>query len=172
MPRRELTQVSSTTTTQSEAIVPESNHREEMADFVRWALAQLQLSWDETEGLGRLPLDGADRTDFDGQAELQLALDASASESSVESINPKSRFGNWLAKRLRAAGPAVNVRPGDQPTAVNDVASRLFDAYRVEGGQVHLGGCQLVDLAFLRLSFTANEEGRPCVRHVFVSHDG
>jgi hypothetical protein len=130
------------------------------------------LSWDETEGLGRLPLDGADRADFDGQAELQLALDASASDSSVESIHPESRFGNWLAKRLRAAGPAVNVRPGDQPTAVNDVATRLFDAYRVEGGQVHLGGCQLADLAFLRLSFAANEEGRPCVRHVFVSHDG
>jgi hypothetical protein len=42
----------------------------------------------------------------------------------------------------------------------------------VEAGQVHLGGCQLTDLAFLRLSFAANEGGRSCVRHVFVSHDG
>ena len=55
-PNSELTLVSLTTTTQSEAIVPESNHREEIADFVRWALAQLELSWDETDGRGRLPL--------------------------------------------------------------------------------------------------------------------
>lgn len=164
--------MSSTTTSQSEAIVPQSNHREEYADFVRWALAQLELSWDETDGRGRLPLDEMDRTAFDGQSELQLALEASPSDASVEPIEPGSRFDNWLIKRLRDAGPAVHVRPCDQPMAVNDVASRLFGAYRVDGGQVHLGGCQLDDLAFLRLSFAAIEGGRPCVRHVFVAHDG
>ncbi len=164
--------MSSIPTTQSEAIVPESNHREEIADFVRWALAQLDLSWEETEGLGRLTLDEADRADFDGRSELKLAFEPSASDSSAEAIDLDSRFGNWLVKRLRAAGPAVHVRPGDQPTAVNDVAARLFAAYRVEGGQIHLGGCQLTDLAFLRLSFAANEGGRACVRHVFVAHDG
>ena len=93
-------------------------------------------------------------------------------DSSLEPIDLDSRFGTWLVKRLRAVGPAVHVRPNDQPTAVNDVASRLFAAYRVEGGQIHLGGCQLTDLAFLRLSFAASEDGRPCVRHIFVSHDG
>jgi len=164
--------VNSTTSTQSEAIVPESNHREEIADFVRWALAQLELTWDETEGRGRLPLDEADRADFDGQSELRLAFDTLTSDSSAEPIDPNSRFGSWLFKRLRAAGPAVHVRPGEQPTAVNDVASRLFTAYRVEGGQVHLGGCQLADKAFLRMSYAADDGGRPCVRHIFVSHDG
>ncbi|MCH7751010.1 MAG: hypothetical protein IH898_02490 [Planctomycetes bacterium] len=179
-PHCELTLVSLTTATQSEAIVPESNHREEIADFVRWALAQLELSWDETDGRGRLPLGEADRAAFAGRSELQLAFEPSPLDSSsdssgdsiVEPIDLDSRFGNWLVKRLRAVGPAVHVRPSDQPMAVNDVASRLFAAYRVEGGQIHLGGCQLTDLAFLRLSFAASESGRPCIRHVFVSHDG
>ena len=172
MPRCELALVSSTSTSQSEAIIPESNHREEIADFVRWALAQLELSWEETEGRGRLPLDETDRAEFDGRCELQLAFEPAASDSSTESIDPDSRFGSWLVKRLHAAGQAVHVRPHDQPTAVNDVASRLFAAYQVEGGQIHLGGCQLTDQAFLRLSFAASEGDRPCVRHVFVSHDG
>ena len=167
-----LAPVSSISTTQTEAIVPESNHSEELADFVRWALAQAELSWDETEGRARLLLDEADRAEFAGRSELLLSFEDSASDESTESIAPDGHFFRWLVKRLQAAGPAVHTRPGEQPTAVNDVVSRLFSAYRVEGGQVHLGGCQLTDLPFLRLSFASNDGGRPVVRHVFVSHEG
>ena len=167
-----LTPVSATVTSRPVGIVPESSHREGIADFVRWALAQLDLSWDEIDGCGKLPLPEADRTAFQGRSELKLAFEGSSSDSSVESLDPEGPFVVWLKDRLRATGPAVHVRPCEQPTAVAEVASRLFDAYRVDGGQIHLGGCQLDDLAFLRLSFAANENGRAVVRHVFVSHEG
>ncbi len=154
------------------AIVPDSPHREGIADFVRWALTQLELSWEEVDGCGKLPLPEADRAAFQGRLELKLAFESSPSDSSAESLDLDSPFVSWLVDRLRAAGPAVHIRPCEQPTAVAEVASRLFDAYRVDGGLIHLGGCQLADVAFLRLSFAANENGHAVVRHVFVSHDG
>ena len=135
-------------------------------------MALLDLSWTETEGRGRLSLEEADRAAFDGQSELQLAFEASSANSSVEPIDLDSRFGSWLLERLGTTGPVVNVRPSNGPSAVNDVASRLFAAYRVDGGQIHLGGCQLTDLPFLRLSFAGNDSGGACVYHVLVAHDG
>ncbi len=35
-----------------------------------------------------------------------------------------------------------------------------------------MGGCQLTDYPFLRLSFAATDDGQPSVRHLFVAHDG
>jgi hypothetical protein len=143
-----------------------------MADFVRWALSQLDLSWEETDGRGRLPLPEADRAAFPGRAELRFALEHSRSDDSAETLDPEGPFVGWLARRLRAQGSAVHLRPCEQPTSVADVASRLFAAYRVDGGQIHLAGCQLEDVPFPRLSFAAREQGRPIVRHVFVTGDG
>lgn len=163
--------MSATTASRSVAIVPDSPHREGIADFVRWALSQLELSWSETNGRGRLSLPEGDRAAFGGRAELQLAFDESSGRD-AESLDPDGPFVTWLVDRLRATGPIVHVRPCEQPTAVAEVASRLFAAYTVEGGQIHLGGCQLVDVPFLRLSFAANENGRIVVRHVFVANDG
>jgi len=162
----------SESTATTELIVPETDHREDIATFVRWAMEQLSLDFRVEDGVGRLPLSEADRSTFGGRSELQLDLNGAASNRQRESIDLNSRFGRWLIGRLRASGPAVHVRPKQQPTAVKDIAERLFAAYRVEGGQVHLGGCQLADYPFLRLSFAAKEEGRPCVNHLFVAHDG
>lgn len=154
------------------ALVPESNHSEEHVDFVRWALAQLGNPYTEEADGVRLSLNEADQAAFEGQSELRLAWGLASADSSLEPIDFQSRFGRWLLGKLQSLGPAVPTQPRFQPTAINDVASKLLAAYRVEGGQVHLGGCQLEDFPFLRLSFAANEKGRSSVRHIFVAHDG
>ncbi|NOY28992.1 MAG: hypothetical protein GXP28_02095 [Planctomycetes bacterium] len=159
-------------TSTSESVVPESNHREGVVDFVRWLLAQLELEVEETGGVGRLQLDPSDRDAFGGQTELRIALQDAPADGQLEPLDFENVLSKWLLARLRTQGPAAHVRPCDQPTAVKDISSRLFTAYRVEGGRVHLGGCQLVDFPFLRLSFAAMDHGRPCVRHLFVAHDG
>jgi len=156
----------------SEPAVPVSNHQEGSVDFLRWLLTQLEIKLEERDGIGLLQLDESDRDAFGGQAELRINLQDSPADGQLESIDFKSGLGDWLLTRLRARGPAAHVRPRNQPTAVKDISARLFTAYRVEGGRVHLGGCQLVDLPFLRLSFAAQNKGRPCVRHLFVAHDG
>jgi hypothetical protein len=53
---------------------------------------------------------------------------------------------------------------------VNDVARSLYSAYQVDGGQMHLSGCQLTDHAFLRLSFAGEDDD--LIRHVFAAPDG
>ncbi len=164
--------MSTSTPSTSEAVVPESNHRESVVDFVRWALAQLQLKVDEHDGIARLRLSEADRVAFDGQEELQLAMQSNATNGQQESVDLGGRFCTWLLERLKAAGPAVHVRPQEQPLAVNNISARLFAGYRVDGGQVHLGGCQMTDFPFLRLSFAASENGETIIRHLFVAHDG
>ena len=164
--------MSSTSTQSPAALIPSSSHHDSLADFVRWGLAQLDLAWQETEGCARLELPEEHGANFDGKSELTLALDPVA-ESAAEAISLDGRFCQWLTEQLRAESPVASVRPVEQPAAVNDVVSRLFDAYRVDDGQAHLGGCQLEDFAFLRLTFPATDSrGRDCVSHLFVAHDG
>lgn len=139
---------------------------------MRWALAQLDLPLVSADGVERLPLPEADQTQFDGKAELRLALDNDSSADDCEPIDLDSRFGQWLLERLHQSGPAVPMRPAEQPSAVNDITERLFHAYAVDGGRIHIGGCQLSDYPFLRLSFVASRAGETEIRHVFVAHDG
>ncbi len=164
--------VSTSSPSISEPVVPESKHQEGVAGFVRWALAQVRIDLDERDGVGHLQLSESDAKYFDGRTELKLALLDSRASVQHESIDFGSRFGKWLVGRLQRSGLAVHAHPREQPTAVNDISSRLFAGYQVEKGQVHLGGCQLTDFPFLRLSFAAKDNGVPCVRHLFVAYDG
>ncbi|HEX6960787.1 MAG TPA: hypothetical protein VF175_02890 [Lacipirellula sp.] len=72
-------------------------------------------------------------------------------------------------QQLQASG-VEHARPVGQPITVADVTGSLFAAYTVEGGQVHLAGCQLTDHPFVRLTF-AGETNEP-QHHVHVAPDG
>lgn len=137
---------------------------------MRWALAQLQIAveCDERDAVVIVP--EADRAAFGGQQRLRLPL-AGAAAAGQESIAWDSRFGRWFAERLARSGVAVHARPRVQPMAVSEIAARLFPAYKVDGGQMHLGGCQLTDHPFMRLSFAGEIEG-DAIRHVYVAPDG
>ncbi len=154
----------------AQAVVPESVHREDAAQFVRWALAELQIpvECDERDAVVVLP--EADRAAFAGQQRLRLPLSGVAA-AGQESLAWDARFGRWLRERLERSGPAVHARPRVQPMSVSEIAGELFPAYRVEGGQMHLAGCQLSDHPFLRLSFAGPDEG-DALRHVYVAPDG
>ncbi len=56
-----------------------------------------------------------------------------------------------LIARL-GAGEPLQLRPADQPEAVHDLSPRLFAAYQVDGGAMHLAGCQLTDRPFVRVT--------------------
>ncbi len=165
--------MSATSSTSADLLVPRSEHQDSLVDFVRWGLAQLKLSWEETADRATVVLDESDRKFFDGKERITLALNPGAETATSEPIALDGRFASWLLNKLRDLKPAVSLCPFDQPTSVNDVVARLFEAYQVDGGQVHLGGCQLDDLPFLRLTYAnTDESGNPCVCHIFVAHDG
>ena len=149
-------------------VVPESVHREPAARFVEWALAELDIPFQADEGDLVVSLPATDQAAFGGQSTIRLAAHGNGNGADDrEPLDWDGRFGHWLRQRL-AQPEAIHARP-QQPMAVTDVTAKLFGAYSVEGGQIHLAGCQLTDHPFLRLSF-AGDNGD--VRHIYVAPDG
>ena len=144
--------------------------------------------------VGRLRLADEDRAAFDGRSELVIntscadvgvpsganrhldfshTIDGKSVESApLEPLTLEGQFGVWLLNKLRASITSQPAHPRWQPSTVKDIAEALFPAYHVEDGQIHLGGCQLDDYPFLRLSFLATDENPPRIHHLFVAPDG
>ena len=164
--------MSTSVSSKTEPVIPESNHRQLTIDFVRWALAQLAIEVQDDQGLGRIVLAEQDRDSFGGQDQITIPFAANSQSVETETLDWNSRFVCWLLERVQSQRKLLHVHPRKQPVAVNAISQRLLDAYQIDGGQVHLGGCQLTDFPFLRLSFADNESDQPGLRHVFVAHDG
>lgn len=49
----------------------------------------------------------------------------------------------------------VHLAPADQPASVHEIVDRLFPAYQIDGGSIHLAGYWLEDRRFLRLGNAA-----------------
>ena len=162
--------VTTSSTLEPRQVLPESPHREDPAEFVRWALGQLQIPVECDGADAVVVLPEHDRTAFGGQQRLRLPTSGAAT-AGQESLAWDGRFGRWLRQRLQRSGAALHSRPRTQPMAVSEIAATLFPAYRVDKGQMHLAGCQLSDHPFVRLSFVGEDEG-DAVRHVFVAPDG
>lgn len=146
------------------------------------------------QGIGRLRLADEDRAAFGGRSELVIdtsraddsvssgtnrrldvsnTIDGGSVESaSLEPLTLEGHFGIWLMNKLRASTTSQPAHPSRQPSTVKDIAEALFHAYFVEDGQIHLGGCQLDDYPFLRLSFLATDESPLRIHHLFVAPDG
>jgi hypothetical protein len=163
-------QVTTAATDTLAPVHPDSAHHEDAAHFVRWLLAHLKLTPQESPPDALLELPEADRPPFAGQQRLRLPLTGQP-QAGQEPLDWDSRFGRWLLDRLARLGPALHARPRQQPMSVTEVTSALFSAYKVENGQVHLAGCQLTDHPFLRLSFSGTNDD-PAIRHIFVAPDG
>jgi hypothetical protein len=151
------------------SVVPQSAHREDAAAFARWSLAQLDVPVETSGNEAVMRVPEADRAAFAGQQRLRLPLVGRAA-AGQEPIEWDGRFGRWLRERLAERG-ALHARPRLQPMSVADVTASLFSAYQVDGGQVHLAGCQLTDHPFLRLSFAGENPSDP-VHHFYVAPDG
>ncbi len=95
--------------------------------------------------------------------QLEALENEPGSENDVSTQDP--------LERLSEIGPVIHTRPREQPLSVNEITKRLFSAYQVDGGNIHLGGCQLTDFPFLRLTFAAADDSSQVV-HLFVAHDG
>ena len=80
---------------------------------------------------------------------------------------PSKQFGD----AQRDAGAIEHRRPVHGPVAVNAIADKLFAAFQVDGGRVHLGGCHLEDRPFLMLRYDEPEMAGG-VQDFYVAADG
>ena len=54
---------------------------------------------------------------------------------------------------LKGSGTVEHAAQAGQPDTVAHITARLFPAYTIQGGRVHLAGCTLEDRLFARLSY-------------------
>ena len=87
----------------------------------------------------------------------------------IEALQLGAPLMDWLLAQLAALGKPADARPRRQPESVHEITGRLFSAYTVDGGSVHLAGCSLDERPFVRLSYAA-EAGQ--VAHLLVDADG
>lgn len=86
--------------------------------------------------------------------------------------SPAALFA-WLAERAAGADSLPQFVPPGEPLAVHEVASAVFDAYEIEGGAIHLGGCHFAPVAVLRLTTVeAVAEQRLRLQHRYFDRDG
>lgn len=88
----------------------------------------------------------------------------------IEVADATSKAINTICEELKSLGPVTHVRPKEEPTAVHDVSNILFSAYQIEKGAVHLVGCHLEDVPFLRISFV--DTATNLVFHEYFAQDG
>ena len=144
-----------------------------MREFTLWLLAVLECKCrgdEETILVETVP--EALRTKIGCDVSLRLKFSAAHASDSNSLITLDSPIFLSLIEALKATQVVGRAAPADQPESVRDVSQRLFDAYLVEGGSVHLGGCTLEDRALLRVTSVDHSEGTPRLKHHFIAPSG
>ncbi|MCA9144953.1 MAG: hypothetical protein KDB05_19295 [Planctomycetales bacterium] len=147
-----------------------------MRDFTVWLLATLGCESNCESGLVRVESVPESLRDKLGcEATLRLDLSGANAADSDFAVTPDSQFFRSLIKELVTRFGVARAVPASQPESVREVSQRLFNAYTVEGGSVHLGGCTLEDRAILRVTYlekcdTADDTGR--LSHHFIDLTG
>ncbi|MGI9457662.1 MAG: hypothetical protein ACR2NU_13945 [Aeoliella sp.] len=166
-----LTQQTGVETLDPPVVGPASAHRESLASYFGFAAGVLGIDSHLEDGVLELAYKPQDHPDWPKPHRVHVTVSADAIEHSQRrQLNPVAGTA-WLWERAVLAGPALSARPAARPEAVHEFSSRLFRAYQVDGGQVHLAGCHLIDVPFVRLTFLLGDDCAE-VEHLFFTAEG
>ncbi len=152
----------------SSVVEPACAERESLAAFFVFATEVLGIESQQKEGVLEIRFQPKAHPDWPKPYQVAVAVDRVAVEKRTRKQLGPTEGAAWL---WQLACPALVARPMGQPDAVHEFSSQLFEAYQVEGGQTHLGGCHLEDVPFVRLTFSieGNDEE---VEHRFFTAEG
>jgi len=149
-----------------------------LRQFTLWALASQGLQAKcEAGDAYTVVLPEKVQADFDGRIRLEFSF-AESDEDAVDgqsatSLTFDSPLFEQIIARLNRLSPAARSAPAAQPIAVHELSQRLFDAYTIDGGNVHLAGCQFEEHPILRLSYWVSDQPTAAgVRHLFFTPEG
>ncbi len=147
----------------------------ELRALVLWLLHKMDVSCTEVEqDLYRLTLPASQQAAFEGRRQVLFTFDAqrydSAAENDLEFAAPGHRLFTWVIQYALAIGAIQQMAPADQPENVSEITSRLFSAYTVNGGSVHLAGCSLEDRWIVKLVAQATPAATQ--REILIAPDG
>lgn len=134
------------------------------ADFVLWAFDQLGLVCAQQQGVYHVAVPAEEAEQW-GECEAfsfafdPLLCEAACGDEAVELMTHRSPRFEQLIAALQARGQAVHACPAGDPQSVHQISARLFGAYHIEGGGVHLAGCRLEDRPFLRFTYRRADDG-------------
>ncbi|MDA7979607.1 MAG: hypothetical protein MPJ50_12645 [Pirellulales bacterium] len=122
----------------------------ELRAFTLWLLDRLEVPYAIiAEGLYQLRLSDEHRSAFENRSTILFTFDAerydTAAENDLDFAAPGHRFFRWLFEQGLTEGVIEQAAPVDQPENVSEVTARLFPAYKLDSGSVHLAGCSLED---------------------------
>lgn len=152
-------------------------------DFVRLALQSLGSDPTEVQaGCFVLEIPDSARARFENATSVNFRLAPSADMRVLGVEEPKfdecplltteSALWVWIVEMLGREDGILDTRPVYQPTRVHEISQKLFAAYHVQGGNMHLAGCTLEERPILRLSlWTPHSDSRRLI-HCYLTPEG
>ncbi|WP_425396669.1 hypothetical protein [Aeoliella sp.] len=151
--------------TASDAVV----HRESLASFVEFAADVLEVQHTVADGVATLEFEHREHPAWPRPYQTRVAVASEKIDPLPRKVTSPIDGGHWLWNLAALERGALVARPASQPESVHEFSSRLFDAYQVDGGQMHLAGCRLIDVPFLRVTTLASDDAS-MVEHRYFDH--
>jgi hypothetical protein len=164
-------------------------------EFVLWTIEVLKYELIVADDVYRLHVPEIKREAFADRAEISFSISTlpyheaeierlshshdQHSDPQLELLTPDAPLWAALLGQYQALGRGVAAQPREQACTVHEIAQRLFPAYSVLGGHIHLGGCVIEDRPFVRLTFALPLLGEigdsasiPVLAHRFFDNAG
>ena len=147
--------------------------------YVQWGLATLGAAVGESKGNEfAFPVPEAHRALFNGAKEARLVYGPAAvspetpargTVTQAEQIRANDatplpvdeEFLSWIIDRLAKTNKVLYAVPTLPAVRVHEISARLFQAYTVDGGTLHLSGCTLEDRPLLRQTWLEPDAPHP-----------
>jgi hypothetical protein len=133
-------------------------HRESLASFVEFAARAMGVRYSLEAGVASMEFDYREYPHWPKPYLLRMAVEADAIVNLPRRVVSPSEGAAWLWNLARHDRGALLARPAAQPESIHEFSRRLFDAYEVDGGQMHLAGCHLVEVPFVRVTMLAADD--------------
>lgn len=145
-------------------------HTESAEAFFACAAEALGIAWTNAGGLLELSFEHREHPTWPKPYRVKFSITGDSIEKPARRQVSTQEGAAWLWKLAQIEQGALIARPAAQPAAVHEFASRLFEAYQVDGGQIQLAGCSLTQTPFIRVS--TFDEGEQSLEHRFFTASG
>ncbi|WP_145245420.1 hypothetical protein [Aeoliella mucimassa] len=146
--------------------VVEDSHRESLVAFLEFAVEAVGVAQSQEGDLVTLEFNHREHPAWPRPYQVRVSV-ATDSADLPRRVVPATEGIAWLWKLAQLERGALLARPASQPEAVHEITRALFEAYQVDGGQMHLAGCRINEVPFLRVTELATDDPAQVVHRFY-----